>query len=272
MAEIRIVSAQADDVPIILGMIRGLAEYEKLSHVVVATEDRLRRTLFGKRPAAEVLLAYQGDACSGFALFFNNYSTFLAKPGITGDAAFSNTSLYVRVLLPRASKLTVARPQGRWKFRYVQVRRVEFLHRFGVLGRDVTVTDVLADDRAVLAFHQRVVLASIGPALGEFHEQLPQHRGHLVVDELGTVVGMKAQNAEGKLMQDRLQHRHQKVLADPAGTANHLPLRDRIDRVDVIHTFDPVPIALMPSCPAWRTSDSPASVRSSPRSRPGFGR
>ncbi|MEP6960939.1 MAG: GNAT family N-acetyltransferase, partial [Acidobacteriota bacterium] len=63
-------------------MIRGLAEYEKLSHVVTATEEALRRTLFGDRPGAEVLLAQEGDACSGFALFFPNYSTFLAKPGL----------------------------------------------------------------------------------------------------------------------------------------------------------------------------------------------
>jgi GNAT superfamily N-acetyltransferase len=77
-----IVKATAADIPAILEMIRGLAEYEKLSHAVVATEDQLRKTLFGDRPAAEVLLANEGGECVGFALFFTSYSTFLAKPGI----------------------------------------------------------------------------------------------------------------------------------------------------------------------------------------------
>ena len=80
--ETNIVRAGVDDVPVILELIRGLAEYEKLSHQVTATEDQLRETLFGARPAADVLLAWKGDECVGFALFFPNYSTFLAKPGV----------------------------------------------------------------------------------------------------------------------------------------------------------------------------------------------
>jgi GNAT superfamily N-acetyltransferase len=82
MTGTRIVAATDGDVPLILEMIRGLAEYERLSHLVTATEDLLRETLFGRKAAAEVLLAYDGDACEGFALFFPNYSTFLARPGI----------------------------------------------------------------------------------------------------------------------------------------------------------------------------------------------
>jgi GNAT superfamily N-acetyltransferase len=81
-AEIRISSATEADVPLILEMIRGLAEYEKLTDQCTATVAQLRATLFGARPGAEVLLAHQGDECAGFALFFPNYSTFLAKPGI----------------------------------------------------------------------------------------------------------------------------------------------------------------------------------------------
>lgn len=80
--EIRITQATAADVPLILELIRGLADYERLSHQVTATEEKLRQTLFGPRPGAEVLLACSGDVCTGFALFFPNYSTFLAKPGI----------------------------------------------------------------------------------------------------------------------------------------------------------------------------------------------
>lgn len=78
----RIVPATAADVPVILELIRGLADYERLSDQVTATEEKLRATLFGARPAADVLLAYSGGECAGFALFFSNYSTFLGKPGI----------------------------------------------------------------------------------------------------------------------------------------------------------------------------------------------
>ncbi|HKH74508.1 MAG TPA: GNAT family N-acetyltransferase [Vicinamibacterales bacterium] len=82
MAGIRIVPAQASDVPVILEMIKALAEYEQLTHEVVATEDDLRQSLFGPRPAAEVVLAYAGDAPIGFALFFHNFSTFLGRHGL----------------------------------------------------------------------------------------------------------------------------------------------------------------------------------------------
>jgi GNAT superfamily N-acetyltransferase len=82
MKPINIAPATEADIPAILHMIRGLAEYEKLLHLVTATEQQLRDTLFGERPAAEVLLASRDGECIGFALFFPNYSTFLAKPGI----------------------------------------------------------------------------------------------------------------------------------------------------------------------------------------------
>ena len=82
MAGIRIVPAQASDVPVILEMIKALADYEQLTHEVVATEDDLRQSLFGPRPAGEVVLAYAGDAPIGFALFFHNFSTFLGRHGL----------------------------------------------------------------------------------------------------------------------------------------------------------------------------------------------
>jgi GNAT superfamily N-acetyltransferase len=75
-------SATAADVPQILAYIEGLAEYEKLTHACVATEDTLRETLFGARPYAEVIMADYNRQPAGFALFFHNYSTFRAKPGI----------------------------------------------------------------------------------------------------------------------------------------------------------------------------------------------
>src|SRR5438874_1873158 len=79
---LRIRSAVADDVPLILSFIRDLAEYEKLPHEVVATEELLRQALFGPRPFAEVIIATLGDEPVGFALFFHNFSTFLGLPGI----------------------------------------------------------------------------------------------------------------------------------------------------------------------------------------------
>ncbi len=77
-------STHIADIPTILAFIRGLAEYEKLSHEVEATEEKLRATLFptDQRPAAECILAFLGDEPVGFAIFFTNYSTFLAKPGL----------------------------------------------------------------------------------------------------------------------------------------------------------------------------------------------
>ncbi|MBX5496881.1 MAG: GNAT family N-acetyltransferase [Bryobacteraceae bacterium] len=82
MSELRIVPAAESDVPVILDLICALAKYEKLAHHVTATEERLRETLFGSRPAAEVVLAHWNQECAGFAVFFPTYSTFLAQPGI----------------------------------------------------------------------------------------------------------------------------------------------------------------------------------------------
>jgi GNAT superfamily N-acetyltransferase len=79
---IRIVPATERDVPLILSLIQGLAVYEKMADQCVATEDALRETLFGAQPAAEVVIAYAGEAPAGFALWFHNYSTFLARRGL----------------------------------------------------------------------------------------------------------------------------------------------------------------------------------------------
>src|ERR1700689_4260444 len=80
--KLRIVPATELDLPLILDLIHALAEYEKLAHLVTATQGRLRETLFGLKPAAEVLLAYWDRECAGFAVFFATYSTFLAQPGL----------------------------------------------------------------------------------------------------------------------------------------------------------------------------------------------
>ncbi len=75
-------SATQADCAIILQFIRALAVYEKLEHQVVANETLLAQTLFGPDPKAEVIIADRDGEPASFALFFYNYSTFLAKPGI----------------------------------------------------------------------------------------------------------------------------------------------------------------------------------------------
>ena len=77
----RIASATERDLPVILKLIQGLAEYEKLAQAVVATEDVLRESLFKKR-VAEVVIGYAGDEPAGFAVFFQTFSTFLGVPGM----------------------------------------------------------------------------------------------------------------------------------------------------------------------------------------------
>jgi GNAT superfamily N-acetyltransferase len=74
--------AREDEVPLVLQFVRELAEYEHLLHEAVATEEQIRRDLFGPRPYAGVVFGCVNDEPLGFALFFHNYSTFLGKPGI----------------------------------------------------------------------------------------------------------------------------------------------------------------------------------------------
>jgi len=81
-SDLRIRTATKADVPVILGFIEQLADYERLRHEVEATAPAIEKTLFGTHPAAEVLIASQGGADVGFALYFQTYSTFLARPGI----------------------------------------------------------------------------------------------------------------------------------------------------------------------------------------------
>jgi len=80
--ELEIRAAVEDDAPLILRLIEELAEYERLSNEVVATEETLRKSLFGERRYAEALIGEIGGEPAGFALFFHSFSTFLGKPGI----------------------------------------------------------------------------------------------------------------------------------------------------------------------------------------------
>jgi GNAT superfamily N-acetyltransferase len=79
---VRIEKATEPDVPLVLGFIRKLAEYERKSDQVSATEEGLREALFGPRPIIEVLIAFSGEEPVGFALYFMTFSTFRGQPGL----------------------------------------------------------------------------------------------------------------------------------------------------------------------------------------------
>ncbi len=115
--EFRIEPATERDVPVILKFIKGLAEYEKLSHEVVATEASLRESLFGPRPSAEVVIGYAGTEPAGFAVFFHNYSTFLGRPGLYVEDLFVSPQWrgrgLGRQLLTYVARLAVTRGCGR---------------------------------------------------------------------------------------------------------------------------------------------------------------
>lgn len=110
-------SATANDVPLILSLIKELAQYEKLSHAVVATEDDLKESLFGARPAAEVVIGYEGSEPVGYALFFSTFSTFVGKPGIYLEDLYvrpvARRKGYGRALLLHLAQLARERGCGR---------------------------------------------------------------------------------------------------------------------------------------------------------------
>ena len=114
---IQIEQATEQDVPAILKLIQGLAEYEKLSDEVTATEQGLRESLFGGNPSAEVLVAHEGSEAVGFAVFFQNYSTFFGRPGLYLEDLFvvpqKRKRGYGRQLLATVARIAVERGCGR---------------------------------------------------------------------------------------------------------------------------------------------------------------
>lgn len=142
MSRLQLRPARRQDVPLILGFIRELAEYEKLSHQVVADEAQLAANLFGPRPYAEVLIGEVDGEPAGFALFFHNFSTFLGKPGIYLE------DLYVRpavrgsglgkALLVELARLAVSRGCGRleWAVLDWNAPAIGFYQRLGARAQD----------------------------------------------------------------------------------------------------------------------------------------
>ena len=112
--------ARVEDVPIILELIRDLATYERAPNEVTATEEQLVDVLFGKRPAAEVLLAFEGKSPVGFAVFFHNFSTWLGRPGLYLEDLFVKPEKrgkgYGRALLVDLAKIACDRGCGRMEW------------------------------------------------------------------------------------------------------------------------------------------------------------
>jgi GNAT superfamily N-acetyltransferase len=129
--------ATTDDLSLVLEFIRDLAVYEKLLPEVEATEDRLRTTLFGPKPAAECILAFTAGAPAGFAIFFPNYSTFLAKPGLYLEDLFVKPAFRGRgigkALLLHLAKLANARGCGRMEWSVLDWNQpaIEFYEALG---------------------------------------------------------------------------------------------------------------------------------------------
>jgi GNAT superfamily N-acetyltransferase len=108
------------DVPIILSLIRELAEYEREPAAVVATEPGLREVLFGAKPSAEVLLALEKSEPVGFAVYFFNFSTWLGRPGLYLEDLFVRPNErgkgYGRALLERLAQIALERGCGRMEW------------------------------------------------------------------------------------------------------------------------------------------------------------
>jgi len=106
-----------EDVPLILGLIKELAEFERISHEVIATEEIIRENLFGENASAEAVLAEYGGASAGFAIYFQNYSTFVGKAGLYIEDLYVRPQFrgkgIGRALLAHCATIARARDLGR---------------------------------------------------------------------------------------------------------------------------------------------------------------
>ena len=141
----RIEPATERDLPIILRLVKSLAEYEHLAHAVVATEATLRESLFVRR-AAEVLIGYAGDEPAGFAVFFQTFSTFLGIPGMYLEDLFVDPKFRRQglgeALLARLARIAVERGCGRleWSVLRWNELAIGFYQKLGARPMDDWVT------------------------------------------------------------------------------------------------------------------------------------
>ena len=134
--------ATAADVPIILELIRALATYERAPNEVTATADGLNEVLFGEKPAAEVLLAFENETAVGFAVFFHNFSTWLGRPGLYLEDLFvrpeDRGKGYGRALLIHLAKIARDRGCGRMEWAVLDWNEpaIEFYRKLGAKSMD----------------------------------------------------------------------------------------------------------------------------------------
>ena len=147
--------AEQADVSLVLHFIKKLAEYEKLSHEVVATEADLDKYLFGTEKMAEVLIGYEGEVPVGFALFFHNFSTFLGKPGIYLEDLFvleeHRGKAYGTKLLAHLAALALDRNCGRLEWAVLDWNEpsIEFYKSIGARMMDVWIVNRLSGENLV---------------------------------------------------------------------------------------------------------------------------
>jgi GNAT superfamily N-acetyltransferase len=140
--DVRIRAATSTDTGLILSFIRELAEYEKLSHEVVADEAGLAQQLFGPTPRAEVLIAEVDGEPAGFALFFHNFSTFRGKPGLYLEDLFVRPTFrglgLGKRLMVRLAQIALERDCGRFEWWVLDwnTPAVDFYRRLGAEGMD----------------------------------------------------------------------------------------------------------------------------------------
>ena len=136
---LRIERANERDIPAIVRLVRLLAEYEKLAHAMISTEDDFRKALFGPRRNVEALMAFAGDAPVGFALYFYNFSTFLGKRGIYLEDLFVEPEYrgqgIGKALLERLARIGKEEDCGRMEWSVLTWNRpsIDFYHRLGAV-------------------------------------------------------------------------------------------------------------------------------------------
>ena len=133
-------AAQPADVPTILGMIRELAEFEQLSHLVVADEALLQEALFGGRPACECVMGFEAGEPVTFALFFHNFSTFLGRRGLYLEDLYVKPPArrrgHANAMLAHLAALAVERGCGRFEWSVLDWN-VDAIGFYQGLGADV---------------------------------------------------------------------------------------------------------------------------------------
>ncbi len=140
--DLRIEPAGIRDVPLILSLIKALAEYERLANEVEATEAGLRESLFGATPHAEAVIARVGSEPVGFAVWFHSYSTFLSRPGLYLEDLFVLPEWrgrgIGRALLCRLARIARERDCGRmeWSVLDWNDRAIGFYRSIGARAMD----------------------------------------------------------------------------------------------------------------------------------------